>query len=732
MKLFWKTFLSFSAVIAFGSALTVFFVTNSILRTNRQEARVALTAEAQLTYDAFNAWKRAIWTSLVGLAADPALRAAVDAGDRTSVSAELRDLFIRSAYDVVFFARDDGRYSDVLPGGYNTFSLADLEGLTVEREPPYVEVRPVGQSLTITGVTRIDGLEVFIVKRIDAAFCNALRLNRRAVCAFYDRGRYIVGSTLPSRRTPEFPAELPEELPVPPGPASSYTERYARPPGAGLWNIGEQRIPNVTSSFAAAGDQSTGADPASATVLVLATYVSNVPYEQRIFAIRRIVLLVTAGSAIVSLLISLGLSNNITVPIRRLLHAMERFRAGELVHAAAARSGDEIAQLLTRFNAMASELHEDRVAMDRYVGEITFLNEYNERIIESIHAGILVVDENGSASTANAAFRRMFGLGDRKIAGVAAGALGVEVIDAGLLGEVARIRNGSSVSAQRLQRTKAGRVIELRLSRVAMAASAGFGCIVAADDVTEKVDLEEKIFHAEKLASLSMLSAGVAHEINNPLSSILTNAQNLLMDERPPADRAALKWIEQETRRIAGIVREMLRFASPDFDSDEGADVSSVAAEAIQLMEYSLYRTRGVAIERHFAEGLPRGNISPNDLKQVLVNLFTNSAQAMPSGGTISVSTCRLPDGTIGLTVSDTGVGIAREVIPHIFDPFFTTKPNGEGTGLGLSVVYGLLQRCRAGIEVTSEPGKGTRMEITLRNSTPAPGASAGRDGSHE
>jgi two-component system NtrC family sensor kinase len=241
------------------------------------------------------------------------------------------------------------------------------------------------------------------------------------------------------------------------------------------------------------------------------------------------------------------------------------------------------------------------------------------------------------------------------------------------------------------------------------------GCVFTVDDISEKIEFEEKIFQAEKLSSLSVLSAGVAHEINNPLSSIMSNVQNLIEEEEKEDKKISLKWIEQETRRIARTVRELLNFSSSDAAANTGANVNEVIAQVINIIKYSINKEKDISFKTEFENGLPCAVINEDELQHVIINLINNSIQAVEDSGTVFVCTFSHKNNhAINIVVEDDGKGIAEEHIPHIFDPFFTTKHNGEGTGLGLSVVYGIVRKYNGHIKVDSKLGQGTRISLVI------------------
>ncbi len=243
------------------------------------------------------------------------------------------------------------------------------------------------------------------------------------------------------------------------------------------------------------------------------------------------------------------------------------------------------------------------------------------------------------------------------------------------------------------------------------------------DRVREKTEelqrMDRQILQVEKMASLGTLAASVAHELNNPLSGILTYAKlqaKRLRRDVPDAPftrtlLADLDMIVRETERCGNIVRNLLLFSRKQEGEFHRASVRDAIDRAVMLVAHHLQMAR-VSVET----GCEPEDVSvlgdEGQLQQALVALLVNAADAMPDGGTVRIVARREPPGTVRLEVADTGVGIASGDLPHVFEPFFTTKPHGQGVGLGLSVVYGIAQRHSATIDVASEPGRGTTFTL--------------------
>jgi len=226
----------------------------------------------------------------------------------------------------------------------------------------------------------------------------------------------------------------------------------------------------------------------------------------------------------------------------------------------------------------------------------------------------------------------------------------------------------------------------------------------------------QQIGQSEKLASIGRLAAGVAHEINNPLTGVLTFAH--LLRDKPnldQQDKEDVDLILRETSRAADIVRRLLDFSRERPPTKEALSVNDVIRNTITLVRnQKAFKT--VNITENFESDLPKVYGDVNQLQQVLVNLCLNATAAMPDGGDLSLATERVP-GAVRIRVTDTGCGIPAENLHRIFDPFFTTKPVGKGTGLGLSVSYGIIEQHGGKIEARSKPGEGTTFTITLPTS---------------
>jgi two-component system NtrC family sensor kinase len=232
-------------------------------------------------------------------------------------------------------------------------------------------------------------------------------------------------------------------------------------------------------------------------------------------------------------------------------------------------------------------------------------------------------------------------------------------------------------------------------------------------------EAQRHIFRSSKLASVGRLAAGVAHELNNPLTGVLTYGSFLLNQTQDPELKKDLEVVVRETKRCRDIVAGLLDFSRQTPSAPRWTDINEVihVASGMVRHHFALQKTRLVL---DLQQDLPPVNIDPSQMQQVLVNLLVNAADAMPKeGGSVTVTTTPgvpppgRPGPAVQLEVSDTGQGIPEEHLDKIFDPFFTTKGT-EGTGLGLAIVWGIIEEHGGDIQVATEPGKGTRFTIRL------------------
>ena len=244
-------------------------------------------------------------------------------------------------------------------------------------------------------------------------------------------------------------------------------------------------------------------------------------------------------------------------------------------------------------------------------------------------------------------------------------------------------------------------------------------------------EAHQKLLQTDRLASLGQLAASVAHEINNPISGVLNLSMLLqrIVDrseqvppERLPEFRRYLGQVVAETSRVGRIVADLLAFSRRSRRPDTLASINEIVENTVTLVSHKL-ELGGVRLTLDLGQGIPALRCDPSQMQQVVMNLLLNAAEATPSGGTVTVATSlEAATGRLVLEVSDTGAGMPPAIIDKIFDPFFTTKEEGKGVGLGLAVVYGIVQSHGGEIEVRSTVGSGTTFRVLLPFGPPAGG----------
>jgi PAS domain S-box-containing protein len=241
--------------------------------------------------------------------------------------------------------------------------------------------------------------------------------------------------------------------------------------------------------------------------------------------------------------------------------------------------------------------------------------------------------------------------------------------------------------------------------------------LIIGRDITGEREMRQRLMESDRLAAVGELVAGVAHEVNNPLSSISAFAQLLLRDDGLSSpQRDSIEVIRSETTRASYVVKDLLAFARRSEPRREPVDVNSVVERTLRLRSYQFAASR-VTVETRLGDDLPAVLGDARQLQQVCLNLVTNAAQAMASrgGGVLTIVTRAESDGReVALEVSDTGPGIPESVRARIFEPFFTTKAEGEGTGLGLSVSYGIVGTHGGTIAIASSSPAGTTFRVTI------------------
>lgn len=423
----------------------------------------------------------------------------------------------------------------------------------------------------------------------------------------------------------------------------------------------------------------------------------------------------------------LDLASDANVSARRSLHyyvpCVVRGRMvaviglGRSVDGALLSSEDvEILRTVSGYVAVAIEnslLYKDQ---QERAAELKLLKEFNESIIESINVGLLAVDLEGRVTRLNSALEHMLDLRrDAAIGRRVENLFSEDFADTlkQVLGKdgwhLQEIRNIYKLHTA----TRTNRALILNIALAPLQDQTG--ALVVIEDVTTRISLEEQLQQREKLSSIGLLAAGVAHEVNTPLTGVSSYTQMLLamLNENDPK-HALLQKVRTQAERATNIVNNLLNFSRTGSATEFGeVNVARVLDDTLQLLEPQMRRSQ-IEIVRSYDGDAPLAYANAGKLQQVFTNLLLNARDAIPDGGRIVVSTSTADDGSIVAEVSDTGIGIAPENVAKIYDPFYTTKGVGQGTGLGLAVTYGIVQEHAGHISVDSKPGHGTTFRITL------------------
>jgi PAS domain S-box-containing protein len=366
-----------------------------------------------------------------------------------------------------------------------------------------------------------------------------------------------------------------------------------------------------------------------------------------------------------------------------------------------------------------------RNQMERDLAEI---NEFLNTVIEASPDAIIVSDKAGDVIMYNAAAEQLLGYPFAEVVGRKARSLNLyprrlarrtrEMIMEDQTGG----RKGVLRPIEFYVQNKAHKMVETSLSASILYDDNGneIGSIAIFKDMGELAaikrrlrNMQEQLIQSERLAAMGRLTSQVAHEVNNPLFGIM-NTLELLKGEIPETSkkRRLLDMSLSEIERLAGMLKNMLTFSRPGEEARKDVEMNSFLEGSLLLVEKHLQES-GIRLSVNYASAIPTVRISPNQFRQVVLNLVKNAVEAMPQGGVLTVST-KKKDGHLHIVIRDTGIGMSEEVKKSIFDAFFTTKEEVKGVGLGLSVCYGIVRDHGGEITVESAPGKGSIFTVVL------------------
>ncbi len=395
-------------------------------------------------------------------------------------------------------------------------------------------------------------------------------------------------------------------------------------------------------------------------------------------------------------------------------------------------SSDDVELLTTLAGYVSIAVENTRLyrSLQNKMEEYERLKEFSENIVESINVGILAADLNDCVESWNTQIERLTGIPreaavGRRLAELfpaelcekfdqVRGQTGVHNIYKFVLQGPAAIANGNANGNGNGKSNGSGaHTLNLAIAPLVAKDLQQIGRLIIFDDITDRDELERQLVQADKLSSIGLLAAGVAHEVNTPLAVISTYAQMLAKQISEDEQKSKLlDKIAKQTFRASEIVNSLLNFSRTSTTEFVELDLSKVIQETLNLLEHQL-RKSAIEVKLNAEAALPPVKGNTGKLQQVFLNLFLNARDAMESGGTLAIRVWS-EDGFARIDVADSGQGIQPENLARIYDPFFTTKAARKGTGLGLSVTYGIVREHGGTIEVESRWGAGSRFRVIL------------------
>ena len=458
-----------------------------------------------------------------------------------------------------------------------------------------------------------------------------------------------------------------------------------------------------------------------------------------------------SAAALISILLIVFMgslaSNRIVQPIRHLQDTTARIGRGEQVEPLNIRTGDEIESLANEVNTMNRLLAEAFSGLEAEVQKKTtalrYLQEYTESILMSVPDVLLIFNESLKLEYVNQAFEKIGGVTGKDVTGKSLEDLPAEFQEQWkFLGEELRrfsqgivsLASPSPASAneprdplapkvpgasgeKRNVITLGNRVFVYQFFKVDVKTDGKRPIGLLMRDISEEKALQDQLAMAEKLSGLGTLAAGIAHEMNNPLYSIMGYTEAILDEKDSGKIQTFAGKILSRARHMASVILNMSGYArSKTTDETQDVNLNERLDAAIEMALMASY-SDNVDLVKNYSP-LPLIKAKPEEIQQIFLNIIRNGVQAMEGKGQLTIASSRV-DGNIVTRISDTGPGIPKEYLSKVFDPFFTTKEQGKGTGLGLNIVHRLVEKYGGQIEVTSQLNVGTTFTITFPVSPP-------------
>ncbi len=458
-------------------------------------------------------------------------------------------------------------------------------------------------------------------------------------------------------------------------------------------------------------------------------------------------------AGVVSILLIGGMGSlaakKIVQPIRKLQKAAERIGKGEKVEALEIKTGDELEALANEVNLMNALLQKSFSGLENQVlektEEVLYLKEYTDSILRSVPDAVVIFDPNLKIEYVNGAFEsvaretadRLHGqsLTDLRLESAPAWKVLQEVL-LNFHGEVAPISSRNlggktmqcytaqdplapkeSPPLQSMKQTVklGGRVFAFQIFDIVIHDGRGKRLGLLLRDVTEDVELHDQLAMAEKLSGLGTLTAGIAHELNNPLASIMGFTEAILAEKDPDKIQKYADKVFARSKHMSAIILNMSGYMRSAMTANETeVNLNERIDAAVDIAILTSYND-DIKLDKKYS-ALPLIKAKPEEIQQIFVNLLTNAVQAMEGKGELAISTEK-KNGNVLVKIIDTGPGIPKEYLSKIYDPFFTTKEQGKGTGLGLNIVHQLVLKYGGKINVATREGEGTTFSLTFPTS---------------
>ena len=368
---------------------------------------------------------------------------------------------------------------------------------------------------------------------------------------------------------------------------------------------------------------------------------------------------------------------------------------------------------ITGFRGVGRDVAERKRAEE----ELKAQTAYFQQLFDSSPDAIVMMDTDDRVLRVNRGFEALFGYGAEEVTGRS---LDGFIIPEDLLAESSissqTVRDGGVVRKETERRRKDGSLVDVSVVGYPIEIDGRFvGMYVTYTDITERKQQAEQLIMADRLASVGEMAAGAAHELNNPLTSVVGFSQ-LLMERDVPEDiREDLEIIHNEALRASQVTKNLLTFARKHAPVKQPNQLNNIIEEVLKLRAYE-HKLSNIRVKTRLSRTLPEVKADYFQMQQVFLNIVVNAEQVMAqtnNGGTLTITT-RMRNGSVIASISDDGPGISREHLGQIFNPFFTTKEPGKGTGLGLSICYGIVTEHEGRIRASSEPGKGATFSVEL------------------